>query len=113
MSAQAIAEAARRLEAAKLTKGRLIAIKRLADPKGESGDKWATFWEFLKANFPLDESIFSRDRVTGVLNTDPIAAAIRDGQSTVLLFIRKILDMPTPGDDDDETEDGVIEPTKL
>jgi hypothetical protein len=82
-------------EAAKLTKSRLIAIKRLM-----ATDGWKTFFDHLTANFPLDESVFRRN-AAGIF--DPLDAAVRDGNRTVLVYIREISKMPTPGDDDDAT----------
>lgn len=78
-----------------LTPSRLIAIKRLA----QHAD-WPVLWDLLKANFPLDESVF----VLTSAGFDPYNAAKRDGQRDVLLFVRKTLELPTPASTEDATE---------
>lgn len=83
-------------QAAVLTPGRLISIKRLMD-----SEHWNDFWSLMKANFCLDEPVFEPDKAG---HFDPLRAAKKDGQRDVMNFIRAITKMQTPSADEETIE---------
>lgn len=99
VTSSAEARALIKQQAAMLTPSRLIAFHRLI-----THSDWPIFWDFLKANFVMDESVFM-DPLTERFDPDPIAAAKRDGERGIMLLVRRMLEMPTPG----ETEETDIE----
>lgn len=95
MALTAAEEAAKKEGAKALTKARLMSCLRLME-----SEHWPVFWELLKANFPMDESVF---RFNKAGHFDPLMAAVADGNRAVTIFIHKVSQMAMPSEDDDIT----------